>query len=820
MQRIRVYTVAKDLGVSSKELMDFLSDSGKPVTSHFALIDGSIALAAREHFLGTETSELTEPAWATVATAERDEPVVPFFAPFEVEVPEAPRPVTVIEDDASEIHDIVPRHSLAFSGAATLGVAVIPTFASFATLVFGQPYPRPFLAVVMSILLTAGAIVLGSAVWNTQPESAGFSFGDLMLWSWVRREWAERQLVEATAVLGFDRKGTFVGDTKATPDEQMLAVRQIAAALDAKCSYTLGHSRRVEKHARKVAEALGLSFAETEALATAAALHDIGNISIPDHLLRKTGELTIDERMSIEAHVLLGAMMVLKAGSEDVVEGIRHHHERLDGKGYPSGLRRDDIPLYARIIGIAEAYDAMTSTRPYRQGFGREHAIEVLRAEAGSQFDADLVEMFVATLPKPLSIVTRFPFLQGLQRQAQELRLVFKRMGAVALSATASTIAIALILGSTILSNGVPDDADGRDGRRRVAPIDRVLGNRIAADPNRITSDFVPSDGFAVSQEAAARSTSASVLISDVGGVTDGFGGGGEDPGENPDPGNGGGPGPGNGGGNGGGGNGGGNDGGGGGVVPGIGGGDNNGPTPNDPGTPTPTPPPPPPGGGSDPDDNHPGKGKGKGKPENPGNGHGNGNGNGNGNAGGNGNGNGGGKPDNPGNSGGNGNGGGNEGPGNSGGNGNAGGNDNSNAGGNGNGNGNAGGNGNGNGNAGGNENPGGGNDAPGNSDHDNGNGGGSDQTPANGGDNGNGGGGGNDAPGNSDHDNGNSGDSGGGGNSDAPGNSDKEKGGSVGAAAGASGNSGNGGGGDKTGGAPGAASTSADANGKNKDDE
>ena len=95
----------------------------------------------------------------------------------------------------------------------------------------------------------------------------------------------------------------------------------------------------------------------------------------------------------------------------------------------------------------------------------------------------------------------------------------------------------ALILGSTILSNGVPDDAEGRDGSRRVAPIDRVLGNRIAGAPERITmSGFVPSDGFAVSEEAAARSATSDVLVADVGGVSDGIAGGSDGPGENVDP--------------------------------------------------------------------------------------------------------------------------------------------------------------------------------------------------------------------------------------------------------------------------------------------
>jgi putative nucleotidyltransferase with HDIG domain len=260
----------------------------------------------------------------------------------------------------------------------------------------------------------------------------------------------------------------------------MLAVREIATALDAKSSYTIGHSRRVQKLCRKVAEALGLDERQTEALSLAASLHDIGNISIPDDVLRKAGELTIDERSKIEAHVLLGARMVLKAGSDDVVDGIRHHHERWDGGGYPEGLHGEEIPLYARIIGIAEAYDAMTSTRPYRQGLSRQDAIGVLRSEADRQFDHDIVEVFVSTLPEPLAVFRRFPFLAKIQRQFEELGLVFKRMGAVAVSATASTIAIALILGSTVLTPGTGGDAPAMAApQRRIRPIDRVLASRI-----------------------------------------------------------------------------------------------------------------------------------------------------------------------------------------------------------------------------------------------------------------------------------------------------------------------------------------------------
>jgi hypothetical protein len=507
---------------------------------------------------------------------------------------------------------------------ATASVAVVPTFVAFSIFVFGQPNPHPFMAVLLSVLLTAGSVVVGSAVWATQPESAGFSFGDLMLWSWVRREAAERTLIQNSAILGFDRFGRFLGHSTASQEEQMRAVREIGAALDAKSSYTLGHSRRVEKHARKVAHVMGLSEAETAALATSASLHDIGNIQIPDGLLRKTGELTIEERSAIEAHVLLGARMVLKAGGDDVVDGIRHHHERWDGAGYPNGQAGEEIPLFARIIGIAEAYDAMTSTRPYRQGFTRDHAIEVLRSEGGLQFDGDLVELFVSTLPEPMAVFRKFPVLGRVQGQIHELQLLFKRMGAVAISATASTIAIALLLGGTVLAPGTNDVPDVADKGGRVSPIDRVLASRLNAEEDAYDADAPLSDALAPTGVSAARPTTVydddyvdGSLDGDELALEGGTGGETEGPGEEPGEGPGGNPEPNP------------TPPGGGTTNPGpdVGGGSGTKPdtttppptTTNPPPTPTPTDP--------------PGNGNGNGN----GNGHGNGNGNGNGHGNGNG---------------------------------------------------------------------------------------------------------------------------------------------------------------------------------------
>ena len=380
------------------------------------------------------------------------------------------------------------KRSFLLSLVATFSVAVVPTFVAFAVLVYGRPDPQIVAAVLASILLTAGAIVVAAALWARQPESEGLSLGDLMLWSWVRQYRAERVIADATATLGFDREGRFIALSTASQRDQFRAVRAIAKALDEKSSYTIGHSRRVERHARRTGEALGLSKDEVGSLALAALLHDVGNVGLADEVLRKAGELTLEERFGIEAHVLLGARMVEMAGDLAVVEGIRHHHERWDGQGYPDHLSGERIPLFARVIGIAEAFDAMTSTRPYRQSFSKQHAIDVLRSESGSQFDGELVETFVSTLRKPIGLVERFPFLAAIERQLREVWLVFRRIGAVALSATASTIAIALILGSTVLSPGTPTGTAPEIAEQQspADPIDSVLGERVGPSDDAV----------------------------------------------------------------------------------------------------------------------------------------------------------------------------------------------------------------------------------------------------------------------------------------------------------------------------------------------
>ena len=173
-------------------------------------------------------------------------------------------------------------------------------------------------------------------------------------------------------------------------------VESFAQALEAKDSYTHGHSRQVALYAGVLARGLGFSLAEHALLEQAALLHDIGKIGIADTILNYPGSLTPTELHEIRQHPLKGRNILAPISSlTGLAEIVYHHHERWDGKGYPSGLGRDNIPLMARIISIADAFDAITSKRPYRVMLTLDEALEELQKAAGSQFDPELVELFI-----------------------------------------------------------------------------------------------------------------------------------------------------------------------------------------------------------------------------------------------------------------------------------------------------------------------------------------------------------------------------------------------------------------------------------------
>ncbi len=195
-------------------------------------------------------------------------------------------------------------------------------------------------------------------------------------------------------------------DERAKSSEQLsrvhlATVEALATAIDAKDQITHDHVYRVQVYATGVARHFGLGDLDIEALKAGALLHDVGKIAVPDYILNKPGKLTAAEFEKMKVHTIVGAQIMERVNFPfPVVPIVRHHHERWDGRGYPDGLRGEQIPLTARILTVVDCFDAVSEDRQYRRGMTRDQACQFLRDNAGKQFDPAVVDAFIENLPK------------------------------------------------------------------------------------------------------------------------------------------------------------------------------------------------------------------------------------------------------------------------------------------------------------------------------------------------------------------------------------------------------------------------------------
>ncbi|WP_290117987.1 HD-GYP domain-containing protein [Actinomadura sp. DC4] len=187
--------------------------------------------------------------------------------------------------------------------------------------------------------------------------------------------------------------------TSAQQQAHAATIAALCQAVETKDYYTRGHSERVSRGSVMIAQAIGMRPERIGAIRYAGMLHDVGKLGVPTKVLQKSGDLTEEEYAAIQLHPMRGLEIVREIGFlDEALNGIMHHHEKIDGTGYPMGLAGSEIPEFARVISVADAFDSMTSTRSYRAARSLDEGISELRRSAGTHFDPELVEAFIAAL--------------------------------------------------------------------------------------------------------------------------------------------------------------------------------------------------------------------------------------------------------------------------------------------------------------------------------------------------------------------------------------------------------------------------------------
>jgi putative nucleotidyltransferase with HDIG domain len=244
------------------------------------------------------------------------------------------------------------------------------------------------------VALSLLAAAVGSAWWSRRRRGVDLLFSELLLWAWLRRLYIDRKVERAVGLLCLAGPSVRSDSVGMTVERRTQLLGQLAGALEAQDPYLEGHSRRVARHATMIAQKIGLSGDQVARIRTAAVLHDVGKLRVPQGLLNKPGRLSATEFDQVKPHADEGAKMIAGLGDDQLTSIVRHHHERLDGTGYPDGLRGAHIPLGARVIAVADTYDAITAPRPYRPAAPHKQAIDTLREESLTHLDPALVRAF------------------------------------------------------------------------------------------------------------------------------------------------------------------------------------------------------------------------------------------------------------------------------------------------------------------------------------------------------------------------------------------------------------------------------------------
>ncbi len=203
---------------------------------------------------------------------------------------------------------------------------------------------------------------------------------------------------------------TRIAESRLASSERLFRqmVRALAQTIDAKDGYTSGHSQRVAEYSRRLSEMAGDSVAQQQQILCMALLHDIGKIGVPGYLINKTTRLTEEEYRLIQSHTVIGANILKMIGEfPELSIGARSHHERYDGTGYPDGLMGEEIPRAARIIAVADAYDAMTSRRSYRDILAQPQVRSELVRGRGLQFDPEFADLMIRMMDADVDYLMR-----------------------------------------------------------------------------------------------------------------------------------------------------------------------------------------------------------------------------------------------------------------------------------------------------------------------------------------------------------------------------------------------------------------------------